>query len=256
MEENLSETIIVMTDVAEKKTILSVEWLSKTFTVDFRKVPVLHDVTLHIEQWEIYGFLWPNGAGKTTSLKSILWFITPTTGDISFFWEKAVYSESLYRRIWYAPEQAIFYDFLSGKEFVVYMGKLSGMSAKDAAAKADILLEKVWIADAANKRMTSYSKWMKQRAILAASLVHDPEIVFWDEPMSGLDPIGRANIKKLMKELKEEGKTIFFNTHILPDVQEVADRFSIIHKGNLIYEDQVANIEGSLEEFFIEKVSG
>ena len=233
-------------------SVLEVKGLKKTFKELLKKTEVLKGVDLFVNQGEIYWFLWPNGAWKTTTLKCILGFLKPTDGEIKIFWKDLNKNPEIYKKIWYAPENAYYYDHLKWLEFLVFMGQLTWMSRQDAELVWIGLLEKLWLSYAADRFVKSYSKWMKQRLWLAASLINDPDLIFWDEPMSWLDPLWRVLVKDLMKELKNKWKTIFFNTHILSDVEEVADRFGIIFDGKIIYEDTPKNLKKSLEEFFKE----
>jgi ABC-2 type transport system ATP-binding protein len=195
--------------------------------------------------------LGPNGAWKTTTLKCILWFLKPTSWKIKIFW-KDFNDKEVYKKIGYAPENAFYYDHLTWIEFLIFMGQLAWLSKQDSEIIGMWLLEKLGLIYAANRYVKSYSKWMKQRLWLAASLINDPDLIFWDEPMSWLDPLWRVLVKDLMKHLKQQWKTIFFNTHILSDVEEVADRFGIIFDWKIIYEDYTKNLNKPLEEFFKE----
>jgi len=230
--------------------VLKVENLEKSFKEFLKKRKVLKWVNLEIKKWEIYWFLWPNWAGKTTTLKCILWFLKPDKGEILVFWEKL--EGDIYKKIWYAPENTYYYDHLKWLEFLIFMWQLAWIPKQDAEIIWMGLLEKLWLAYAANRFIKTYSKWMKQRLWLAASLINDPDLIFWDEPMNWLDPLWRVLVKNLMLELKQKGKTIFFNTHILSDVEEVADKFGIIFDWKIIYEDSPKNLKKSLEEFFKE----
>ena len=166
------------------------------------------------------------------------------------------YTQDIFRRIGYAPEQTFLYPFLTADELLDYMGKLAGVDNKTIKTRSDELIEKLGLGFARGRRIAAFSKGMKQRLSLAASLINDPDLIFWDEPMSGLDPLGRILVKDLMRDLKQKGKTLFFNTHILSDVQEVADHFAILHNGSIVHEDSPSSIEGSLEEFFTKTVRG
>lgn len=230
--------------------IVRISHLSKIFRSRNKKTPILQDVNLSIKQWEVYGFLGANGVGKTTLLKSIFNYIRPTWGEIALFGTNDYFHEEYFRRIGYAPEVTQLYPFLRGKELMHYMGKLAGMSSWLIAERTEFLLETLGLTFASDRLIWAYSKGMKQRLSLAASLINDPELIFRDEPMSGLDPLGRILVKDLMKSLKAQGKTIFFNTHILSDVQEIADRFWILHGGKIVYEASPQEIKGTLEEFF------
>ena len=234
--------------------VLKINNLKKTFKLNFKKTEVLKWVNLEIKKWEIFGFLWPNGAGKTTTMKCILDFVHPTSGEILLFGEKLTKNRSILSKIWFAPEQAYYYEHLTWKEFLEFMWKLSWMSKKEVKEKSSILLEKVGLGFAENRLIKTYSKGMKQRLGIAASIIHSPELVFFDEPMSWLDPLGRNLVKNIIKELKGQWTTVFFNTHILSDVQEVADNFAIINLWEIIYEWQIKDVSGNLEDFFVEKV--
>ena len=234
--------------------VLKINNLKKTFKLNLKKTEVLKWVNLEIKKWEIFGFLWPNGAGKTTTMKCILDFVHPTSGEILLFGEKLTKNRSILSKIWFAPEQAYYYEHLTWKEFLEFMWKLSWMSKKEVKEKSSILLEKVGLGFAENRLIKTYSKGMKQRLGIAASIIHSPELVFFDEPMSWLDPLGRNLVKNIIKELKRQWTTVFFNTHILSDVQEVADNFAIINLWEIIYEWQIKDVSGNLEDFFVEKV--
>ena len=234
--------------------ILEIKNLHKVFKQNFKKIHALRGVDLEVKEWEIFGFLWPNGAGKTTTLKAILDFIRPTKGEIKIFWEDLRKNRSILKQIGFAPEQAYYYEHLTWEEFLHFMWKLSGLTNKELKELVPVYLEKVWLSFAAKRYIKSYSKWMKQRLWIAAAIIHKPKLVFFDEPMSGLDPLWRNLVKNIMKELNKNGTTIFFNTHILSDVQEIAHRFSIINAGKIIFTGNISDVKGSLEEFFVEKI--
>jgi len=219
------------------------------------KKQVLHRVSFGVKKWEIYGFLGPNGAGKTTTMKSILWLIHPESGSIKVFWEEGLTLESK-KKIGFMPENTYLYKHLTGREFLKFNGTFFGLSGNILDEKVNELLEKVWLENAWDKYLKSYSKWMLQRVWLAQSIINNPELLFLDEPMSWLDPIGRKMVKDLLIELRDAGTTIFFNTHILADVESICDRISIINYGHLIVEGQaVKKLKWWLEDFFIEKVT-
>ncbi len=234
--------------------VLKITNLKKTFKLNLKKTEVLKWVNLEIKKWEIFWFLWPNWAGKTTTMKCILDFVHPTSGEILLFGEKLTQNRSILSKIGFAPEQAYYYEHLTWKEFLEFMWKLSWMSKKQVKEKSDNLLEKVGLWFAKDRLIKAYSKGMKQRLGIAASIIHAPELVFFDEPMSGLDPLGRNLVKNIIKDLKEQWTTVFFNTHILSDVQEIADNFAIINLWEIIYEWEIKNVSGNLEDFFVEKV--
>ena len=234
--------------------VLKIKDLKKTFKLWFKKTEVLKWVNLEVKKWEIFGFLGPNWAWKTTTIKAILDFIKPTSGEILIFGEKLSKNRKLLKKIGFAPEQAYYYDHLTGEEFMYFMWKLSGLTKTELKEKVPVYLEKVGLDFASKRYIKTYSKGMKQRLGLAAAIIHEPELVFFDEPMSGLDPLGRNLVKTIMKELNQAGTTIFFNTHILSDVQEIAHRFSIINKWKVIFTWKVADVKGSLEQFFVDKI--
>lgn len=215
---------------------------------------VLHNVGFSVEAGEIYGFLGPNGAGKTTTMKCILWLIEPEEGDIHIFGKSGLTIDSK-KDIGFMPENTYLYKHLTGEEFLRFNGSFFGLEGEELDSRVRELIHRVWLDGAAHKHLKDYSKGMLQRAWLAQAIINRPKLVFLDEPMSGLDPIGRKMVKDLIVDLKKEGTTVFFNTHILADVESICDRVSIIHKGHLIVEWQkVSEIDGSLEDFFIHKV--
>lgn len=230
--------------------ILEVKNVVKTLA----KKEVLHGITFSVEAGEIYGFLGPNGAGKTTTMKCILGLITPESGEISVLWEVGLTREAK-KKIGFMPENTYLYKHLTGREFLKFNGSFFGLSGEDLEKKVEKLLQRVWLEDAGDSYLKNYSKGMLQRVGLAQSIINDPELLFLDEPMSGLDPIGRKKVKDLLVSLRESGTTIFFNTHILADVESICDRISIINKGSLIVAwEKVSGLKGHLEDFFIEKI--
>lgn len=232
------------------KKILEVREIVK----DLSGIEVLHKVSFEVLQWEIYGFLWPNGAGKTTTMKCIMGLITPESGEIEILGDKTLSTQTK-SKIWFMPENTYLYKYLTGKEFLRFNGKFFWLEWEMLEKKVEELLQKVWLQDAGDKFLHSYSKGMLQRVGLAQSIINEPKILFLDEPMSGLDPIGRKMVKDLIVQLRNEGTTIFFNTHILADVESICDHFSIIHKWTIIVQNKsVKELEKSLEDFFIEEI--
>jgi len=227
--------------------ILDVQNVDKTLA----KKQVLHSVSFWVKKWEIYGFLGPNGAGKTTTMKSILGLIIPESGSIKIFGEEGLTMEGK-KRIGFMPENTYLYKHLTGREFLEFNGSFFGLTGEELKTKVNQLLVRVGLESAGDKYLKSYSKWMLQRVGLAQSIINDPELLFLDEPMSGLDPIGRKMVKDLLVELRDQWTTIFFNTHILADVESICDRISIINYGHLIVEWQsVKKIKWSLEDFLL-----
>ena len=210
------------------------EHLSKTFRVGFwgRKVRAVVDLSMEVRRGEIFGLLGPNGAGKTTTIKMLLGFVRPTLGraTVAGFPAGSLASR---RRLGYLPENPALYEYLDGIEYLRFAGRLSGLSRADAARSADVLLEKVGLAGRADRAIRRFSKGMVQRLGLAQALIGDPEIVILDEPMSGLDPIGRKDVRDLIFELRRQGRTVLFSTHILSDVEAICDRIGIIAEGRL-----------------------
>jgi ABC-2 type transport system ATP-binding protein len=214
--------------------ILRTEGLTKTFEVGFRRrrVDAVKDLTLTVNEGEIFGFVGPNGAGKTTTIKMLMGLIFPTSGKASIF-DAPIPSRASKARIGYLPEAPSWYEFLTGREALRLFAKLSGVPAAAQAARCDELLERVGLADAADRQLRKFSKGMQQRLGIAQALVGDPGFVVLDEPMSGLDPVGRKEMRDLILDLKRRGKTVFFSTHILPDVEALCDRVGVIIAGRL-----------------------
>ena len=219
------------------------------------KKEILHEVSFSVKKGEIYGFLGPNGAGKTTTMKCILGLINIESGNIKVFGEEGLSLESK-KRIGFMPENTYLYKHLTGREFLEFNGSFFGLKGEELKKTVDDLLLRVWLENAGDKYLKSYSKWMLQRVGLAQSIINKPELLFLDEPMSGLDLIGRKMVKDLLVSLRDEGTTIFFNTHILADVESICDRISIINHGTIIVEGQkVKDLKWGLEDYFIEKVT-
>jgi ABC-2 type transport system ATP-binding protein len=202
---------------------------------------VLHGISFCVREGEIFGFVGPNGAGKTTTLKLLMGLIRATSGTARVLGHDV--SETAFRRhVGFLPENPYFYDYLTGRETVDFYARLCGMSRQRRRARAEELLAQVGLDHAADARLRTYSKGMQQRLGIAQALVHDPDVVFLDEPMSGLDPIGRKEVRDLILRLREQGKTVFMNTHILHDVELVCDRVAIIAGGRIRY-------EGAIQDF-------
>ncbi|HEY2115055.1 MAG TPA: ABC transporter ATP-binding protein [Candidatus Angelobacter sp.] len=214
---------------------LEIQGLAKDYAVGFWKKTsrtALKSLHLNITQGETFGFLGPNGAGKTTTLKLLMGIIFPTSGTATIL-GRDIGDPEVKRKIGFLPEQPYFYDYLSAPELLDYYARLSGVSAGARQKRIEELLERVGLPDVGNKQLRKFSKGMLQRVGIAQAIIHDPEIVFLDEPMSGLDPVGRHDVRELIQQLKDQGKTIFFSTHILSDAEALCDRVGIIHKGEL-----------------------
>jgi ABC-2 type transport system ATP-binding protein len=227
--------------------------LEKTYMVGFwRKRPkrALSPLHLTVEDGEIFGFLGPNGAGKTTTLKLLMGLVFPTAGSARILGQEWTDPE-VKAQIGFLPEQPYFYDHLTAHELLNYYAQLSGVPGKERSRRVDAMLQRVGLPDVHGMQLRKFSKGMLQRIGIAQAILHDPKLVFFDEPMSGLDPMGRREVRDLMEQLKQEGKTVFFSTHILSDAEALCDRVAIIHKGELrgvgAVEDLTSSVQGKVE---------
>lgn len=220
-----------------------------------RMVNALEHLNLTVPAGEVFGFLGPNGAGKSTTIKAILGLIGVTGGSADIC-GMPVPSDEARRKIGYLPENPSFYDFLSGSEYLAFVGKAFAMGDGLVAEQSARVLRLLDLEQAANRPIRSYSKGMVQRLGLAQALLHDPDVYILDEPMSGLDPIGRSLVKDIIKELKKAGKTVFFSTHITADVEAVCDRVGVIVQGKLQTVDRVENILQSGVEGYCVQIAG
>jgi ABC-2 type transport system ATP-binding protein len=230
----------------DSSEVVSIEGVTKDFRPGFglHVKRVLHGISFSVEQGEIFGFVGPNGAGKTTTLKILMGLIRASSGRARILGHEV--GETDFRHhIGFLPENPYFYDHLTGREILHFYAKLCGVPKAKRAERVEMLLDWVSLSHAGDARLRTYSKGMLQRTGIAQALVHDPSVVFLDEPMSGLDPIGRKEIRDLILRLQSEGKTVFMNTHILSDVEMVCDRVAIIVEGRIRYQ---GSIEGFLEE--------
>ena len=216
--------------------------LSKTYKGKRgRKVDALSDLTFEIEQGEIFGFLGPNGAGKSTTIKALMGLIRPTSGSAKIAGNDITTVDAR-TNCGYLPENPAFYDYLSAEEYLSLVGRMFKMSGTLINKKSEQVLRQLELWDARKRPVRSYSKGMVQRLGIAQVLIHDPDVYILDEPMSGLDPIGRALVKDIILELKSRGKSVFFSTHITSDVEQVCDRVGIILKGRLQSVERVSTI--------------
>ena len=223
--------------------------LEKTYSVGFwRKKPkcALHPLHLSVEEGEIFGFLGPNGAGKTTTLKLLMGLVFPTGGSARIL-GLGINDPHMKAQIGFLPEQPYFYDYLTAGELLEYYAQLSGVDAKERRRKVQQVLDRVGLPEVSGVQLRKFSKGMLQRVGIAQAILHDPRILFFDEPMSGLDPMGRREVRDLMEQLKSEGKTVFFSTHILSDAESLCDRVAIIHLGELRGVGAVADLTSSVE---------
>ena len=216
---------------------------------------VVDNLSLTIPDGSVFGFLGPNGAGKTTTIKMLVGINKPDRGEI-FVSNQAPSVTSARENIGFMPEEPHFYDQLSGLEFLEFSGRLFKKSRNKSVPELEQLLRKVNMYEARNNKIKTYSKGMKQRLGFAQALINDPSYIFLDEPLEGLDPIGRRELKVIIEDIKRRGKTIFFNSHILADVETICDQIGIIHKGKLVYCGPVDKFKGSqsLEDKFVETI--
>jgi ABC-2 type transport system ATP-binding protein len=216
------------------ETIL-IEGLTKTVPSGWPGRPavtILSDLSLSVSRGEIYGFLGPNGAGKTTTLKILMGLMRATSGKVELL-GKPLGDVEVRRRIGFLPESPYFYDYLTAEEFLFFYGRLAGLDRAGLPQRVADLLKRVGLTEARTRQLRKFSKGMLQRVGLAQALIHDPELIVLDEPMSGLDPLGRKDVRDLMLNLRDQGKTVFFSTHIIPDVEMICDRVGIILKGKM-----------------------
>lgn len=227
--------------------------LEKTYMVGFwRKRPkrAVQPLHLTVEDGEIFGFLGPNGAGKTTTLKMLMGLVFPTAGTARILGKDWTDPE-VKAQIGFLPEQPYFYDYLTAHELLDYYGQLSGVPAKDRKSRVEEVLQRVGLTDIQGIQLRKFSKGMLQRAGIAQAILHSPKLVFLDEPMSGLDPLGRREVRDLILQLQQEGKTVFFSTHILSDAEALCDRVAIINQGELrgvgAVEELTKSVQGKVE---------
>lgn len=239
--ENTPDTVIELTE------------LTKDYETGFlkkKRVRALDHLTLEVRRGEIFGFLGPNGAGKTTTLKLLMRLIYPTSGSARIL-SRAIDDVETHSRIGYLPENPYFYDYLTGLELLDYTAALFGVPRDVSVKRAQELLALVGLdSQRANRQLRKYSKGMLQRIGIAQALVNDPEVVFLDEPMSGLDPIGRREVRDLLLSLRKQGKTVFFSSHILSDVEALCDRAAILSRGKLHRCGTVQELTGSEDAAF------
>ena len=214
--------------------VLRADGLAKTFRLDFfrKRVEAVKDATFSVQRGEVFGFLGPNGAGKTTTLKMVMGLVKPTRGKAEVL-GRPVADVDAKRRLGYLPESPYFYEYLTAEEFLDLVGALFDLRAAERKKRRDALIERVGLAHARGRPLRKFSKGMLQRVGIAQALMGDPELVVLDEPMTGLDPLGRKEIRDLILELKREGRTVFFSTHILPDVEMTCDRVAMIFAGRI-----------------------
>lgn len=216
---------------------------------------VLKGINLTVDKGQIIGYIGPNGAGKSTTVKLIMGLITGYTGEIRIFGEDiSRIDESYKKNIGYVPEVPDIYDSLTGKEYLTFIGQLYGIDYDNVNEKAKKLMEILGILDSYEKRISSYSKGMKQKLILISSLIHNPEILFLDEPLSGLDANSVMIIKEILSHLAKDGKTIFYSSHIMEVVEKISDRIVLINDGEIVADGNFEELKSSFKESSLENI--
>lgn len=238
-------------------TVLEVRNLHKTFTTGFipQKKKILKGITFQVEEGEIFGYLGPNGAGKTTTLKCILGIIFPNKGEIRLFGLPHT-SLQAKAKIGFLPENPYFYEYLTAAEFLRFYAQLFGLPRDKREKKIDQLLQLVGLEKAAATQLRKFSRGMLQRIGLAQALINDPSLVFLDEPLGGLDPLGRKEMRDIILRLREEGKTVFLCSHILQDIEMVCDRVAIIVDGKILNQGKLQDLVSEKILFYEVVVSG
>ncbi len=244
----------------EKLPVIETINLGKSYRTGFwmnQKIQSLKNCNLTVYQGETFGLLGQNGAGKTTLLKTLLGIVRPTSGS-GILLGQPIGDRSVKEKIGYLPENPYFYDYLTGWEFLEFVAGLFQIPTLIQKQRIPELLELVGLSKstAIRKQLRQYSKGMLQRVGMAQALINDPELVFLDEPMSGLDPMGRYQIREIIVSLKEQGKTIFFNSHVLSDVEKICDRIAILAEGELICIGTLDEILGTNETYYVKGKSG
>ncbi|PSR30759.1 MAG: ABC transporter [Sulfobacillus benefaciens] len=228
----------------------------RNLQVNYGNTKVLEDINLEVQSGQIIGYIGPNGAGKSTTIKAILGLITDYSGTITVLGHDVAGGDVAYKaQVGYVPESAELYEALTAEEYLNFVGTLYGLPEKKAASKSQELIRLLGLEEAYRSRLSSYSKGMKQKVLLISSLLHNPEILFLDEPLSGLDANSVMIVKDLMAELKEAGKTIFYSSHIMDVVEKISSRIILLNQGRVIADGDFATLsqkahEQSLEEIF------
>jgi len=218
--------------------------IKKSFQVDFWKKPfvALDDISFSLNSGEVIGFLGANGAGKTTSLKIMMKLVKQDAGEIVFSKKLGKTSNEIFQNLGYLPERPYFYPYLTGVEFIKYLSELTGTPWSLANKRLLEWSDRLKLTHALNRQIRSYSKGMLQRLGFISGLIHDPKIYILDEPLSGLDPVGRKELKDAMIELNRQGKTIFFSSHIVSDVEEICSDVIVLEEGRLLYQGSIESL--------------
>lgn len=224
--------------------MLNFNGITKIFKSDLLTQPfvALNDVSFEIPRGSMVGFLGANGAGKTTSIKIIMDFIRPDKGDVTFSSSMGASKIEVFKSIGFLPERPYFYQNLKGFEFLNFMGALSELSPRRIKDQISFWAPRFKIDHALHRELKTYSKGMLQRIGFLATILHSPELIILDEPLSGLDPIGRKELKDVIVEVHKEGKTVFFSSHIVPDIEEICDRVIFLKEGRLVYDGEVEKL--------------
>jgi ABC-2 type transport system ATP-binding protein len=225
---------------------LELDGVAKSFRSHwtFRRTPVIRDLSLQVERGEVFGFLGPNGAGKTTTIRMTMGLVRPDRGRIRILDEPHGHT-AVRRRLGFLPENPYFYDYLTGRELLLFYSRFFRMAPGARRRRVDELLERTGVADAADRPLRKYSKGMLQRLGLAQALLGEPELVVLDEPMSGLDPVGRRDVRDIMLDLRRQGCTVFFSSHILQDAEMICDRVAILAGGRLRCQGRLSELIGN-----------
>lgn len=228
--------------------------LIKDLKMNFDGKEVLKGINLEIDKGNIIGYIGPNGAGKSTTVKIILGLVEGYTGVVKIFGEDISQEELYKKRIGYVPEVAETYESLTAREYLTFIGQLYGLEYDDADKKAYKLMDILEIKDVYNSKIESFSKGMKQKVIIISSLIHNPDILFLDEPLSGLDANSVMIIKEILLSLKEEGKTIFYSSHIMEIVEKISDRIILLNDGAIVADGSFDDLKESVHQKSLEQI--
>ncbi|MFT7622574.1 MAG: ABC-2 type transport system ATP-binding protein [Myxococcota bacterium] len=238
----MTDAVIQIEKLAKRFSLVELERLLEFKPGDvFRRIAAVTDVSLTVGPGQVYGFLGPNGAGKTTTMKMCMDLIRPSSGQIRLFGQSPQ-APSVKSRIGYLPEHPYFYDYLKPREILDYYARLFGLSRSERKTRISALIERVGLGHAVDRSLRKFSKGMLQRLGVAQALINDPDLLVFDEPLSGLDPMGRKAIRDIMIDERAKGKTIFFSSHILSDIEHVCDRVAIITHGVLRREGMLSEL--------------